>query len=308
MSATRKSPQKTFFQKEINFFDLWLKKAHISEIWQQSIVPLFSTDSALPRLFASGRYNKIFFSGDEDQIESFRHLDSRCKNNQFLIEQPGNSPDDSIFYYKSDHIFAVITGNLKENDDLSLLTIKLFLWKIINEIRQNDLEEDTIHDEITGSYNQQYLRLLIDMELDRGKRYGIFFSLLFFDLDNLKSVNEQYGHLIGTSVLKEVSGLIQKSVRRGDVVARFGGDEFVLLLLHAHPGEAFIVAERVLKELAEHTFLNDLDLSIRMSASIGISGYPDHGETTDTLIQKADIAMYQVKQSGKNGIRIYKGD
>lgn len=308
MSASPEKAVKGLLHAESRFFDLWLGNAHISEIWQKCILPLFSTATTLPRLFASGRSNRLLFSVHEEQADLFRSMENRCKNQQFVIEPPPPPSKEYAFYCKSDQVFTVLTGELKKETPETLLIIKLFIWKTIQEIQHKDLEEDTIHDEITGAYNQQYLRLLIDMELDRGKRYGVFFSLLFFDLDNLKMINERYGHLIGTSVLKEVSGVIRKSVRRGDVVARFGGDEFVLLLLHAHPKDAFMVAERILITLSEHLFLTDHGLEIKLSASIGISAYPDHGNTTDLLIQKADLAMYQVKQAGKNGIKIYKGD
>lgn len=289
-------------------FQLWLDNATTSEIWQQCIAPLFSSANTPPRFFAKGRHSHLSCLVTEEQATAFLNQVPLDDKIGFSMPSPPPHSAESLFLWQEDRIIAMISGETPSPSADFLFLIRMFLWKVLNDLKQKDLEVDTIHDEITSAYNQHYLRRLIDMELDRGKRYGVFFSLLFLDLDNLKAVNEQHGHLIGTSVLKEVSGLIQSSVRRGDAVARFGGDEFVILLLHSHPQDARIVAERILKTLSRHTFLQEKNLSMQISASIGITGFPDHGNTTEALIQKADIAMYQVKQSGKNGIEIYQGE
>jgi len=298
----------SLLEAEAQFFRLWLENANISDFWQKCIAPRFSTKKTPPRLYAQSRHNHVTFSITEEQAIFVQAQASVSNSNGFSIIAPMHPSTETLFYWKEGQIMALISGELPKQKQNSVRLIELFLWKVINDLKQKDLEVDTIHDEITCAYNQHYLRLLIDMEVDRGKRYGIFFSLLFLDLDNLKVVNELYGHLVGTAVLKEVTGLIKESVRRGDAVARFGGDEFVILLLHSHPEEASIVAGRILKTISNHVFLKEKNLSINISASIGITGFPDHGNTTETLIQKADIAMYRVKQSGKNGLEIYKGD
>lgn len=288
----------------IQFWDLWLNNGTIAEIWETSIKPLFQP-SPSPEFTAQGKHNFIAIPDqDKIQIPTIKSKEHAIKNGfTFIKYKPQEKVE--LFGWQDENIWSIILGVPLMLDDSTLLTIKLFLWKVVNDLKKMDLEVETIHDEITSVYNQNHLRRLIDHELDRGKRYGLFFSLLFLDLDNLKAVNDIHGHLVGTEVLKEVSELIKTSVRRGDAVARFGGDEFVILLLHAHPQEALIVAQRTLNMLSDKIFLEKKNLSIKISASIGIAGYPEHGDTTDMLIQNADIAMYRVKQAGKNGIAIF---
>lgn len=308
MSEIKRRPKRTWLHTESNFFELWLENAQIQDIWQQCIVPYFSTEHILPHLHAQGRHTDYAFSSTQPHPGKFLDQLKNTTANGFSIVPPEFPEQETLFIWKEERLLAIIAGEIQEQNSNEVNLIRLFLWRIISDLRQKDLEVDTIHDEITSAYNQHYLRLLIEMELDRGKRYGIFFSLLFLDLDNLKLVNERHGHLVGTTVLKEVSELIKMSVRRGDAVARFGGDEFVILLLHTHPAGALHVAHRILKTMSTHMFLQEKNMAITISASIGISGFPDHGNSAEALIQKADIAMYRVKQSGKNGIEIYQGD
>jgi diguanylate cyclase (GGDEF)-like protein len=291
------------FTPDSLFFNLLVKNATTAEIWEKSIFPFFSPDSAF--FSAQGKHHTLslpdkttFFSPGITPAPVNAHVG-------FRWNQPPCPDGNHQFSWDEDGVSAFVTGILVDQSPAVILMIRLFLMKVVNDLRKRDLEIDTIHDEITKVYNQNYLRRLIALELERGKRYGLSFSILFLDLDNLKAVNDQYGHLIGTEVLKEVSELIKNSVRRGDAVARFGGDEFVMLLLHARPQEAQIVAERTLGTLANHTLLKTKNLSIKISASIGIAGFPEHGDTTELLIQNADQAMYRIKQSGKNGIAIY---
>ncbi len=308
MSSARPSRKTSLLETEIVFFRLWVENAHISEIWQKCISPGFSSEKTAPRLFARGRHSQIAYSINEDQAHTIQDQVLSSIKNGFSMSPLSDLSLETVFFWKEDKLVGMVSGELQKQNPMPIALIELFLWRIINDLKQKDLEVDSIHDEITCAYNQHHLRRMIDMELDRGRRYGIFFSLLFLDLDNLKTVNELYGHLVGTSVLIEVSGLIKNAVRKGDAVARFGGDEFVILLLHSHPDEAYVVAERIRKTLFNHTFLIEKNLSVSITASIGISAFPDHGNTTETLIQKADLAMYRVKQAGKNGTEIYKGD
>ena len=132
--------------------------------------------------------------------------------------------------------------------------------------------------------------------------------MVFFDLDNLKSINEIHGHLIGTEILKEVARLLSDGIRLIDLVARFGGDEFVVILLNAEAENAVDVCERLKNKINSHSFLNAKGLDINISGCFGIAQFPVHGGTVDDLIRKSDLAMYEVKRQGKNGINVFRGD
>jgi diguanylate cyclase (GGDEF)-like protein len=165
-------------------------------------------------------------------------------------------------------------------------------------------EQLTITDDLTKLFNSRYLNLYIGREIKRCKRHGIPLSVIFLDLDGFKSVNDNYGHLAGSRTLTEVGHILVEAVRESDILARYGGDEFVVVLPETPPSGALVIAERIRKAIEGHAFLKDQGLEARISASFGISSYPDHALTPEGLIQKADQAMYRVKERDKNGIEV----
>jgi diguanylate cyclase (GGDEF)-like protein len=165
-------------------------------------------------------------------------------------------------------------------------------------------EQLTITDDLTKLFNSRYLNLYIGREIKRCKRHGIPLSVIFLDLDGFKGVNDQYGHLAGSRTLTEVGGILAEAVRESDILARYGGDEFVVVLPETPPSGALVIAERIRKAIESHRFLSEQGLAARISASFGIASYPDHALTPEGLIQKADQAMYRVKEKDKNGIEV----
>lgn len=159
-------------------------------------------------------------------------------------------------------------------------------------------------DDLTGLFNTRYLEIAIDTELKRAQRYKLPFSLLFIDLDGFKPVNDQHGHLSGSAVLKQVANIIRDVVREIDIPLRYGGDEFVILLVGATSQTGLLVAERIRHRIAEEPFkLADQSIA-RLTCSIGVASYPDHGEELETLLKMADENMYLSKKSGKNRVSI----
>jgi diguanylate cyclase (GGDEF)-like protein len=128
-------------------------------------------------------------------------------------------------------------------------------------------------------------------------------SLLFIDLDGFKAVNDTHGHLFGSRALVEAAAVIRSSARETDVVARFGGDEFALILPDTGGEGAFAVGERIRDRIAAHIFLSEDRLDIHLTASVGVATLPDVAASAEELMQAADKAMYAVKDSGKNGIQ-----
>jgi diguanylate cyclase (GGDEF)-like protein len=159
----------------------------------------------------------------------------------------------------------------------------------------------SVTDDLTGLHNSRYLNLVLRREAKRASRSGRPLSLVFLDLDGFKSINDSHGHLFGSRALVEAAAVVRSSARETDVAARFGGDEFAVVLPDTGGEGAFAVAERVRQRLAEHRFLADDGLDIHLTASVGVATLPDVAVSPDQLIQAADMAMYRVKQSGKNG-------
>jgi diguanylate cyclase (GGDEF)-like protein len=161
----------------------------------------------------------------------------------------------------------------------------------------------SVTDDLTRLYNSRYLNLVLRRETKRASRSGRPLSLLFIDLDGFKSVNDTHGHLCGSRALVEAAAVIRGSARETDVVARFGGDEFALVLPDTGGEGAFAVGERILERIAAHKFLSREGLNIRLTASVGVATLPDVAASADELVQAADAAMYKVKDRGKNGIQ-----
>jgi diguanylate cyclase (GGDEF)-like protein len=173
-----------------------------------------------------------------------------------------------------------------------------------NALRVQRVEELSVTDDLTQLYNSRYLNQSLHRETKRAARGGRPLSLLFVDLDGFKSINDAYGHLHGSRALVEAAAVIRRSARETDVVARFGGDEFALVLPDTGVEGAKAVGERVRERIAAHEFLAGEGLRIRLSASVGLATLPDVATTAEELLQAADRAMYWVKDHGKNGIRV----
>jgi len=173
-----------------------------------------------------------------------------------------------------------------------------------NALRVARAEALSVTDDLTQLYNSRYLSQVLRRETKRASRSGRPLSLLFIDLDGFKSINDTHGHLYGSRALVEAAGLIRQSARETDVVARFGGDEFALILPDTGSEGAAAVGERIRDRVNAHAFLQGDGLDIHLTVSVGVATLPDVAASTEGLIQAADEAMYHVKEHGKNGIYI----
>ena len=160
----------------------------------------------------------------------------------------------------------------------------------------------SVTDDLTHLYNSRYLNLVLRRETKRASRSGRPLSLLFIDLDGFKAVNDTHGHLFGSRALVEAAAVIRSSARETDVVSRFGGDEFAIILPDTGGEGAYAVGARVRDKIAAHNFLAADNLNIHLTVSVGVATLPDVAASSEELVQAADKAMYQVKESGKNGI------
>jgi two-component system cell cycle response regulator len=163
-------------------------------------------------------------------------------------------------------------------------------------------KERAFIDDVTEVYNARYLLSTCENELQRAERYGNPLSVLFLDLDRFKLVNDQYGHLIGSETLRRLSKLLLLAVRQVDTLARYGGDEFTILLVDTAHDEANAIAERIRRTVAEHAFEVGPDDRIQLTISIGVATCPDHGTTREILLDSADKAMYRAKSEGRNRV------
>lgn len=160
------------------------------------------------------------------------------------------------------------------------------------------------HDLLTGLPNRSLFRDRLSLAISHGKRSGSKVAVMFVDLDRFKLINDSLGHTIGDQLIQAVARRISETLREGDTLSRFGGDEFTLLLPNIRTQEdAAIIAKKILNELKQPFYIEQHELYA--SGSIGIALHPDNGQQLDQLIQNADIAMYHVKANGKNGYQFF---
>jgi len=157
-------------------------------------------------------------------------------------------------------------------------------------------------DPLTGLYNREYLQTVVVREMADSKRYGSVFSMILFDIDNFKSINDTCGHVSGDSVLRELGRILKDSIRINDVAARYGGDEFVVMLPNTTINAAAAVAEKLRQAVEGCSFTNVSDRLITISIGV-IEGFAEE-ECLDSLIKRADEALYLAKGKGRNRVEV----
>ncbi|HEX7031183.1 MAG TPA: diguanylate cyclase, partial [Gammaproteobacteria bacterium] len=164
------------------------------------------------------------------------------------------------------------------------------------------------YDQLTGLPNRALLRDRLEQSIAKARRRNTRIAVLFADIDRFKSVNDSLGHHVGDEVLRTVAARLKKCIREENTVARMSGDEFIVVMEEFDDIDAVrSLARRMLMETSEPVAMED-GSDIKLSASIGISLYPDHGREVETLLQNADIAMYRAKTGGRNTFQIFAAD
>ncbi|MBI3184775.1 MAG: sensor domain-containing diguanylate cyclase [Myxococcales bacterium] len=188
-----------------------------------------------------------------------------------------------------------------QDDLLAVSAIADFAAIAIENARNfQRVQELTTIDEHTGLFNARHLRALLEQEVTRAARFKHPLSLIFLDLDGFKQVNDTRGHLVGSSLLKQVGELLVSAIRQVDFAFRYGGDEFAVLLIETEAEAARVIGERIRDRFREKRFPD----GITITASLGVASFPDHADSGTGLLDAADRAMYRVKGSGRNDVAV----
>lgn len=169
-----------------------------------------------------------------------------------------------------------------------------------------DISQLAITDDLTGLYNSRHLKRVLGEEAKRSLRYGRSFSFIMLDIDFFKLYNDQHGHLRGDEVLRILAGLLLQNTRDVDVVFRYGGEEFSVIIPEVSKQEAFTMAERIRRVVQDHVFPFEEDQPGRnLTVSMGIAGFPEDAGESEELIDNADRALYRAKLNGRNRVCMY---
>lgn len=166
---------------------------------------------------------------------------------------------------------------------------------------QSRLQTYSERDPLTGLYNRRKFDEFLNLEVERGRRHNRTFSLLLLDVDNFKTINDSYGHPVGDLALKELAAVLNRRLRRTDLIARLGGDEFAVLLSDTSAASALSLAEALRDELARTTIHLPVG-NTRLHASMGVVSFPENGQDVERLTIAMDVAMYKAKRLGKNRV------
>ena len=230
---------------------------------------------------------------------------------------------DKISHFATESIVAVpmkiknkVLGvieliNKKELDPLSTRDLEILTTvadyaaiALDNSRNYQRIQELTITDDVTGLYNSRYLHQIIKNEIDQFERYHTTFSIIFFDLDFFKQVNDTYGHLVGSQMLDKVAKVVSKIIRKVDLAVRYGGDEFVIVLPQTDKKQAHAAAKRLRKAINSEVYFAEEGFNIRITASFGVATFGDDATSKDELLRAVDEAMYHVKNTSKDGIAL----
>jgi diguanylate cyclase (GGDEF)-like protein/PAS domain S-box-containing protein len=228
---------------------------------------------------------------------------NRKKNGELYYESAIISPIIDT-YGVITHYLAVkedITQRKQAEEEIRQANQKLQAQLEANRLLQAELREQAIRDPLTGLYNRRYLDETLERELARAARENYPVSFMISDIDHFKKINDTYGHHAGDMVLKNLAAQLTSNARVGDIICRYGGEEFLVILPDVSMEIAYQIAERSRKAFQDSKIVLE-DIEVQATLSCGIATYPQSGIKSAELIASADKAMYQAKSQGRNRV------
>ena len=242
------------------------------------------------------KYLNEFLSSIKNNKDNFNNSISSQINQEFYFSIPLGEKDDQFFFclWKTESMIS---------DDFIDYLMKFIqtTFTMINKWDEVSKVKELIYrDDVTNLFNQRKLTLDLETCILRYHKFKESFSVLFIDIDHFKSVNDDYGHLIGTKLLSDMALVLKRVLRPTDLVYRYGGDEFVVILPDTDLSTGSTVAERVLENVINESFyINESEKSKKLSVSIGVASFPQNARDQQEILEIADRMMYQAKEAGR---------
>jgi len=243
-------------------------------------------DIRIPDDLASREHARIEFSYDaESQRITFHLVDLQSTNHSF------------VNWRRVDRMA------LQDGDKIQIgeTILKFVLLDDIEAKFHSEVRNRIKFDQLSGLLTKESLFLALEMELNRCTLYQLPLAVVMMDLDRFKKVNDEHGHLVGSRVIGEVGQVIRDTIRGADVASRYGGEEFLAYFPENSRSGAHQAAERLRKAVANHLFVAD-GPGVRITTSIGVALFPEHGRTVEALVGRADSELYRAKDSGRDRV------
>lgn len=285
-------------KKEVTLLKKQVRSSKVEFVYQKR--------PSLDRLLAwqKSKFEKTMAEG-YDGLRIFLSLSGKDKSLDFETIADDFYTDPSS---QGKPVFLLCLYNISSLNSSDLLDVlKLHPFVFVDQLLHPNAFYSRIKhtiwtDALTGVFNRRYFDAQLKRELDRSTRYMRYLSILMVDIDRFKKVNDEFGHQIGDRVLMDISKILEQNTRGVDVVARYGGDEFIVLLPETRRRGAFIIAERLRKLIFDYDFFQN-ELAVReIAVSIGLSSFPADAGTAADLIKIADEALYRAKREGGNRV------
>jgi len=249
-----------------------------------------------------------FLSGLKDFMSNDNILIKETSCVAFEVEKLRNSKNALVFWplrIENELLGAIVLECKKGYEDIYIREGAIFTPQIALSTKKiklfKEIDEKLRNDGLTGIYRRNYFMKRMEEEIQREQRYKAGFYILMADLDFFKNVNDKYGHIVGDIVLREIARIFSQHLRPGDLLGRYGGEEFIAFIPAAKESEVLNIAEKIRKAVANKEFEENGE-KFSITVSIGICGYQGEGATFEKIINFADTALYRAKESGRNQV------
>jgi diguanylate cyclase (GGDEF)-like protein len=256
---------------------------------------------------------EIYKTLDEDKI--FSYLKEQVSRYVQLLDCKLLKSDADLSAYTNYTILPLkvdknpigylVASEIKERDkDKFHILAQQFILSIKRAILYQKVQELAITDSLTQVFSRRFVLERLNEEMERSKKFNYNFSILMGDIDHFKNYNDHYGHLVGDAILREVSKTMKENIRQIDLIGRYGGEEFLVILTETDKEQARLAAERI-RQAIEYKQIKAYDENLKVTISIGISTFPDDAQDILGLIEKSDRALYQAKETGRNKVCVF---